>query len=74
MIYRPSQEDLQRQGLIKRCRVDQKAIENLLGRAEIDLKTAARNLDDDPECTHTYAYPGVAAIWSSPDAEQWLSA
>jgi uncharacterized protein (UPF0332 family) len=27
-----------------------------LGRAEIDLKTATRNLDDDPECTHTYAY------------------
>jgi uncharacterized protein (UPF0332 family) len=56
MIYRPSEDDLQRQGLIKKCPVDQKAIENLLGRAEIDLKTATRNLDDDPECTHTYAY------------------
>ena len=47
---------MQRQGLIKKCPVDQKAIENLLERAEIDLKTATRNLDDDPECTHTYAY------------------
>jgi len=56
MIYRPSEEALQRQGLIKKCQVDRKAIENLLGRAEIDLKTARRNLDDDPECAHTYAY------------------
>ena len=56
MIYRPSKETLLRQGLIKKCPVDRKAIENLLGRAEIDLKTAKRNLDDDPECTHTYAY------------------
>ncbi|MFH1313929.1 MAG: HEPN domain-containing protein [Candidatus Eisenbacteria bacterium] len=36
--------------------MDRKAIENLLGRAEIDLKTARRNLDDDPECAHTFAY------------------
>jgi hypothetical protein len=56
MISRPSKETLEKQGLIKTCPVDRKAIENLLGRAEIDLKTAARNLDDDPECTHTYAY------------------
>lgn len=56
MIYRPSKETLLRQGLIKKCPVDRKAIENLLGRAEVDLKTAKRNLDDDPECTHTYAY------------------
>jgi uncharacterized protein (UPF0332 family) len=56
MISRPSEEALERQGLIKKCPVDQKAIENLLGRAETDLKTARRNLEDDPECAHTFAY------------------
>ncbi len=56
MIYKPSKQDLLRHGLIKQSPVDRRAIENLLGRAEIDLKTAKRNLDEDPECTHTYAY------------------
>jgi len=56
MIYKPSKQDLLRQGLIKQSPVDRRAIENLLGRAEIDLKTAKRNLDEDPECTHTYSY------------------
>ena len=56
MIFRPSEGALEREGLIKKCAVDRKAIENLLGRAETDLKTAARNLDADPECTHTFAY------------------
>ena len=56
MPYRPSTETLLRQGLIKKCPVDEKSIGNLLRRAEIDLKTARRNLEDDPECTHTYAY------------------
>ena len=56
MIYRPSEDRLERQGLIKKCPIDRKAIESLLGRAEIDLKTARRNLEDDPECAHTFAY------------------
>ena len=56
MISKPSKQDLLRQGLIRQSPVDRRAVENLLGRAEIDLRTAKRNLDEDPECTHTYAY------------------
>lgn len=50
MIYKESKEDLLRQGLIKPCPVDWKAINNLMKRAYADLETAQRNLDDDPEC------------------------
>ena len=59
MIYKESKEDLLRQGLIKTCPVDWKAINNLMKRAYADLETARRNLDDDPECAYNYAYNGM---------------
>jgi len=59
MIYKESKEDLLRQGLIKTCPVDWKAINNLMRRAYADLETARRNLDDDPECAYNYAYNGM---------------
>jgi len=59
MIYKESKEDLLRQGLIKTCPVDWKAINNLMRRAYDDLETARRNLDDDPECAYNYAYNGM---------------
>ena len=59
MIYKESKEDLLRQGLIKTCPVDWKAIHNLMKRAYADLETAQRNLDDDPECAYNYAYNGM---------------
>jgi len=59
MIYKESKEDLLRQGLIKICPVDWKAINNLIKRASTDLETAQRNLDDDPECAYNYAYNGM---------------
>jgi uncharacterized protein (UPF0332 family) len=59
MIYKESKEDLLRQGLIKTCPVDWKAINNLMKRAYADIETAQRNLDDDPECAYNYAYNGM---------------
>jgi len=59
MIYKESKEDLLRQGLIKTCPVEWKAINNLMRRAHADLETARRNLDDDPECAYNYAYNGM---------------
>jgi uncharacterized protein (UPF0332 family) len=59
MIYKESKEDLLRQGLIRTCPVDWKAINNLMKRAYADLETAKRNLDDDPECAYNYAYNGM---------------
>lgn len=56
MIYKESKENLLKQGLIKTCPVDSKAINNLMKRARTDLETAQRNLDDDPECAYNYAY------------------
>ena len=52
-------DSLLRQGLIKEYPIDRKTIENLLGRAQIDLKTARRNIGDDPECAYTYAYTAM---------------
>lgn len=51
-----SQKVLLDQGLIKKCPVDWKTINNLIKRAYTDLKTAKRNIDDDEECAYTYAY------------------
>jgi len=59
MIYKESKEDLLREGLIKKCPVDWKAINNLMKRAYADLETAQRNLEDDPECAYNYAYNGM---------------
>ena len=51
MIYKDSKENLFKEGLIKKCPVDYKAIASLMKRACVDLKTAKRNLDDDEECS-----------------------
>ena len=50
MIYKESKENLFKQGLMKKCPVDWKAIKNLLKRGYMDLETAKRNIDDDEEC------------------------
>ncbi len=69
MIYRDSEENLLKQGLIKKCPVDWKAIKNLMRRAYMDLRTAKRNIDDDEECAYNYAYnamlrSGLALMFS----------
>ena len=69
MIYKESEENLLRQGLIKKCLLDWKSINNLIKRAYTDLKTAKRNIDDDQECTYNYAYnamlrSGLALMFS----------
>lgn len=56
MSYKESKENLLKDGLIKRCPLDYKAILNLLKRAYVDLKTAKRNLGQDEECAFNYAY------------------
>jgi len=42
MIYKESKENLLKEGVIKSCPVDYKAIMNLIKRAYTDLKTANR--------------------------------
>jgi uncharacterized protein (UPF0332 family) len=69
MIYKESKENLLKQGLIKKCPVDWKAIKNLMKRAYTDLRTAKRNIDDDEECAYNYAYnamlrSGLALMFS----------
>lgn len=69
MIYKESKENLLRQGLIKKCLLDWKSINNLIKRAYTDLKTARRNIDDDQECAYNYAYnamlrSGLALMFS----------
>jgi len=56
MIYKHSKNHLIKQGLIKKCPIDKKAIRNLIRRSFTDLKTAKRNLPDDEECAYNYAY------------------
>jgi len=51
--------DLSKRGLIKKCPIDTKTAKNLMHRASLDLQTAARNLDQDPECTFTYSYTAM---------------
>ncbi|MGB3341695.1 MAG: HEPN domain-containing protein [bacterium] len=70
MIYKDSKESLLKQGLIKKCPVDWKAVNNLIKRAYTDLKTAERNISDDEECAHNYAYnamlrSGLALMFST---------
>ena len=70
MIYKDSKENLLKQGLIKKCPTDWKAINNLMKRAYTDIKTAKRNLDDDEECSYNYAYnamlrSGLALMFSN---------
>ncbi len=69
MIYKDTKEKLLKEGLIKKCPVDYKAIARLIKRAYIDLKTAKRNINDDEECAYTYAYnamlrSGLALMFS----------
>lgn len=69
MIYKESKESLLKEGLIKKCPVDIKAIMNLIKRAFTDLETAKRNLRADEECTFNYAYnamlrSGLALMFS----------
>jgi len=59
MTYRESKENLLKEGLIKKCPIDFKAVANLLKRAHKDLKTARRNLNIDEECAFNYAYNGI---------------
>ena len=69
MIYKTSKEHLLKEGVIKKYPVDYRAINNLLKRAYIDLKTAKRNYGVDEECAYTYAYnallrTGLALMFS----------
>lgn len=69
MIYKSSKQQLIKQGLIKKCPIDYKAVNNLLRRAKIDLKTAKRNITEDKECAYNYAYnamlhSGLALMFS----------
>ena len=69
MIYRDSIDNLSNLGLIKKCQVDWKAINNLIYRTSTDLKTAKRNIDYDKEYTYNYAYnamlhSGLALMFS----------
>ncbi len=62
-------EALQKEGLIKKCPVDWRAVNSLIKRAYADLKTAERNIDDDMECAYNYAYnamlrSGLALMFS----------
>ncbi len=64
-----SKEQLLRENLIKKCPIDHKAIEKLLKRANVDLKTANRNLELDEDCAYNYAYnallrSGLALMFS----------
>lgn len=69
MIYKETIQQLLKQGLIKECPIDNKAISNLIKRSHIDIKTAQRNLSEDEECAYTYSYnallhSGLALIFS----------
>ncbi len=56
MIYKDSKENLLKEGLIKKCPIDWKTINNLINRAYKDLETAKRNMKIDEECSYNYAY------------------
>jgi uncharacterized protein (UPF0332 family) len=56
MLYKDSVEDLLKEGLIKRCPADEKAVLNLIKRAYKDIRTAQRNLSEDEDCAYSYAY------------------
>lgn len=62
MIYKESKDSLLKQGVIKRCPVDYKAIRDLVKRANKDLKTARRNLSEDQECAYDCAYNAMLRL------------
>jgi len=59
MTFEASLGGLIKAGVIKKCPSDRRAASKLLLRAAIDLRTAGRNLDHDPECTFTYSYTAM---------------
>src|SRR3989304_8168173 len=68
MIYK-KKDNLLKEGLIKKCPIDWKAIKNLMKRSYTDLLTAKRNIEDDEECAYNYAYnamlhSGLALMFS----------
>ncbi len=46
-------------GVVRTCPPDPRVAGNLLNRALLDLKTAERNLAEDPECAFTYSYTAM---------------
>jgi uncharacterized protein (UPF0332 family) len=69
MIYKEPNGNLLKQGLMKKCPVDWRAINNLMKRAYTDLRTAKRNIEYDEECAYNYAYnamlrSGLALMFS----------
>jgi len=56
MVYKETAEDLLKEGLIKRCPIDENAVLNLIKRAHKDIRTAQRNLSEDEDCAYSYAY------------------
>jgi hypothetical protein len=59
MISDPALSGLLKRGLIRTCPVDLRTAANLQHRAATDLRTAERNIDDDPECAFTYSYTAM---------------
>jgi len=59
MRSKDTKASLLKEGAAKRCPADYKAVDNLLKRAHVDLKTARRNIRDDEECAYTFAYNGM---------------
>jgi uncharacterized protein (UPF0332 family) len=69
MIYKTSIQNLLKEGIIRPCPVDFRAISKLMSRALVDLETAERNLNEDEECAFAYAYnamlrAGLALMFS----------
>jgi len=59
MISKARLEELFQDKAIKKCPPDIRAAERLLQRAFKDLRTAERNINEDPECAFTYAYTAM---------------
>ena len=69
MAFKETTGHLVKAGLVKPCPTDVQAITKLIRRAYLDLRTAKRNLEEDQECTYTYAYnamlrSGLALMFS----------
>jgi uncharacterized protein (UPF0332 family) len=54
-----SPRELIKRGAIRPCPADHRAAAGLILRASTDLRTAERNLDQDPECAFTYSYTAM---------------
>lgn len=51
--------NLEKEGWLKKQNITLKQIEALVNRARKDLKTAEKNLEDDPECAYDYSYKAM---------------